>query len=261
MSEGARSEYADWGYTTSDPLVPADLLERAVEHMDAVIAGEYETGVPPHSCFHDPNNPDQLVKIDNAFLSDKTILELTTYPAIGEFAAEILDAEMVQIWAMQLLKKPAGGNPIANVGWHQDNNYWHTYWEPDSDVCTLWLAITDVTADMGPMSMMRGSHKWGFLKDVGNFFDPNLDDHIKQIEELGVGPIEEVPMLLPAGAASLHNRYTFHASGPNTSEAPRRSIALHLCTEKSRVLQGSEDAMYVCDLDKPEHCPTIYDRR
>jgi ectoine hydroxylase-related dioxygenase (phytanoyl-CoA dioxygenase family) len=252
------NDYQSNGYVTSECLVPADLLERAVLHMDAVIAGEYETGVEPHSAYHDPGNPDQLVKIDNALLCDDTIRELATHPELGAFVAQVMGAEMVQIWAMQLLKKPAGGKPVGNVGWHQDFQYWQSMWEPDSEVFTLWLAITDVTDDMGPMGMLRGSNQWGFLPDVGNFFDPQLDDHIKQIESLGVGPVEEVPMLLSAGEASLHHCHTFHGSGPNTSSEARRSIALHLRTEKSTILPGAEDAAYVRDIPDTNLCPVIY---
>ena len=199
MTEDSRTQYEEAGYTTAESLVPADLLARAAVHMDAVIAGEYETGVPPHSKFHNPDNPDQLVKIDNAHLSDDTIAELCTHPALGAFAARTLDADTIQMWAMQLLKKPPGGKSAGHVGWHQDYQYWQSMWEPGSEVFTLWLAITDVTDDMGPMCMLRGSNQWGFQKDVGNFFEADLEGHIKQIENLGVGPVEEVPLLLSAG--------------------------------------------------------------
>lgn len=257
-TEERQSRYRTDGYTTQDGLVERALLERATRHMDAVIDGQFETGLEPKSFKKDSDDPYELIKLDNAHLSDDTLRELISHPPLGAFAATLMDAQMVQVWAVQLLFKPPGGTSSGHVGWHQDFQYWHSLWEPESEVFTLWLAINDVTADMGPMCMLRGSHQWGFQKDVGNFFETNIEDHLDQIRGLDVGPIEEVPVLLPAGGASIHHRLTFHGSAANTSSQPRRSIALHLRTEKSSVVSGAEDAEYVCDLGDQEICPVIY---
>ena len=45
-----RRQYQEDGYViTPAPVVSPDLLQRANEHMDAIIAGDYETGVEPRT--------------------------------------------------------------------------------------------------------------------------------------------------------------------------------------------------------------------
>ena len=66
---------------------------------------------------------------------------------------------------MQLLYKPSvDPDEITptNIGWHQDRHYWQT-WEEGSELFTAWIALSDVTAEAGPMKFVRGSHRWGLL--------------------------------------------------------------------------------------------------
>ena len=46
---------------------------------------------------------------------------------------------------------------------------------------------------------------------------------------------EEVPAIPPPGGVSLHHKFTFHGSDANVSNEPRRSLAVHLRTERSRL--------------------------
>ena len=61
--------------------------------MDAVIAGDYETGVPPHWRKWDPGDDElRLRKIDQPQLSDRTIRRLIADEEIGRAAAELTGA-------------------------------------------------------------------------------------------------------------------------------------------------------------------------
>jgi ectoine hydroxylase-related dioxygenase (phytanoyl-CoA dioxygenase family) len=59
---------------------------------------------------------------------------------------------------------------------------------------------------------------------------------------------------VPQGGVSLHQSLTFHASGPNTSGAPRKSFAVHIRTEKAKP-KGKFGLTEF--LDNPEICPII----
>src|SRR5437763_753180 len=84
-------------------LPPVHLVRRAAARMDAVIDGSYETGVPPFRRFWNPgDDPGGLRKIDDAHFSDRTIYELVSHPAIGDWAADVTGAAMVQVWSVQL---------------------------------------------------------------------------------------------------------------------------------------------------------------
>lgn len=253
----AAEQFRRDGFCITPPIISADLIQRVIARMDAVIAGEYETGVPPHWRTWNPGDDEnKLRKIDQSHLSDRTILELISHPAIGQWAAAITGAKFIQAWATQLLLKPPGGSESGNVGWHQDRQYWQRWWEEESEVFTAWVAISDVTADSGPMRFVRGSHRWGFL-GKGDFFGT---DHEAQRKEMPIPEgetWEEVPAILPPGAVSFHHRLTLHGSGPNRSSAPRRSFAIHLRTERSWPVPGSTE-YYVSHLDDPLFAPVIY---
>ena len=68
---------------------------------------------------------------------------------------------------------------------------------------------------------------------------------------------EEVPALLAPGGASFHNCLTFHGSGPNRSAGPRRSLAIHMRTEKSAPVDGRRAGL-TAFIDDPERNPVIY---
>ena len=257
MDSKARAEFERDGYFLAPEAVPQDLVERAIEHMDSVIGGAYETGVPPLPYGTPDPSSNALIKIDQPQAADRTLLEVVSHPALGALAALITGAGMVQVWAVQLLYKPPGGEAVGNVGWHQDWQYWRNWWAEDSEVFTVWLALSDVTDQSGPMLLVKGSHKWGFL-DAGNFFESDIEG-LK--DRMPVPPGQTwtaVPAVLPPGGVSFHHHLTVHGSGPNLSPEPRRSLAIHLRTDRSAPLPGG--GYYIEHLDDPAVSPVIYRR-
>ncbi len=256
VTESAAAQYQRDGFFLAPTLIPPELAARAALRMDAIVDGEYETGVEPHMRhFSDADPPDKIRKIDNAHLSDDIVYEVVSHPAVGRFAAELLDAKMVQVWATQLLVKPPApdaSRTLGNVGWHQDNQYWTQWW--DGEVFTAWVAISDVTSRAGCMRFVRGSHDWGFL-DQGDFFGGDLDGQRAAIAQDG-REWEEVAAILPPGGVSFHHRLTYHGSGPNLEPWPRLSFALHMRTERSTPKEGQ---YYTEHLDDPRYAPVIFE--
>jgi ectoine hydroxylase-related dioxygenase (phytanoyl-CoA dioxygenase family) len=175
---------ADGFYLLPEPIIDKDLIQRVIKGMNAVRAGEYETGVPPRPSFWNPgDDPKKLCKIKMSQIANRAIMELVSHPAIGKLAAEITGAQMVQVWWVQLLYKPPvdpDGVIPTNVGWHQDRQYWGV-WEEGSELFTAWVAFSDVIAEAGPMKFVRGSHKWGLLNQ-GDFYEQNHDAQREEIE-------------------------------------------------------------------------------
>ncbi|MCY3712669.1 MAG: phytanoyl-CoA dioxygenase family protein [Gemmatimonadetes bacterium] len=253
----AGERYRRDGFYFSPPILPSELIERVTARMDAVMAGEYETGEPPRRSWNPGDDPKRIRKIDQAHLSDRTIYELASHPAIGRWAAALSGAKRVQLWASQMLYKPpvgSVGGVSGNVGWHQDKQYWKYL---DGELFTAWVAVSDVTAESGPMRFLRGSHRWGLL-DSGDFFGHDHEAQQKDIPVPEGESWEEVEAALPPGAVSFHDRHTYHASGPNVSDTPRRSFAFHLRTENVRPVEGRND-YYVQHLDDPAYCPVLYE--
>lgn len=254
-----RLQFERDGFCFAPPLIPQDLIDRVIPRMDAVIAGEYETGIPPHALhFSEADGPEKLRKVDQPHLCDRTILEFISHPALGEWAARLVGAERIQAWAIQLLVKPPGGGRGGVVGWHQDKHYW-PYWE--GEVFTAWVAVSEVTPEMGPMRFVRGSHEWGFLPG-GDFFGAADAEQLAGMAVPAGARWEEVPALLAPGAASFHHKLTLHASGPNLSDRPRRSFAIHLRTEKSTPVPSADyNCYYIENLEDPVMAPVLYGGR
>ncbi|MBV9468624.1 MAG: phytanoyl-CoA dioxygenase family protein [Abitibacteriaceae bacterium] len=253
---------ADGFYLATEPIIPADLVERAGQGMDAIRRGEYDTGKPPADSMWNPgDDPNKLCKIEQPQFANRAIRELVSHRELGRVAAAITGASMVQVWWVQLLDKPPI-NPNApqptNIGLHQDRFYWRS-WEEGSELFTAWVAISDVREDCGPMKFIRGSHCWGF-RNQGDFFAQDVEAQRRAID-LPAGAVwEEVAAVLPPGGASFHDCLTFHGSGPNLSGYPRRSFALHMRTQNSRPVDNKREGLTQF-IDNLAVCPVIYGER
>ena len=151
-------------------------------------------------------------------------------------------------------------NTAPGIGWHQDRHYWQI-WEEGSELFTAWVALSDVTADAGPMSFVRGSHRWGYVDGLSDFQNETDQDALRSRIEQATGDTwEEVTAILPPGGVSLHHNLTYHGSGANASGAPRRSFAIHMRTEKSRPVGGTRAGL-TRFIDNLDYCPIIFGER
>lgn len=252
---------ADGFYLAQTPVLPAEVVARALDGMEAVRRGEYDRGRPPcPSPWNPGDDPNKLCKIEQPQFASQAIYDLVSHPALGELAAAVTGAKRVQAWWVQLLVKPPSveGTPSGtNIGWHQDRYYWRI-WEEGSELFTAWVALTDVREDCGPMLFLRGSHRWGF-RNEGDFFTQDIEAQKQDIHLPEGAQWAEVPAVLPPGGVSFHHNLTFHGSGPNRSGRLRCSFAIHLRTENSRPVDDRREGLsqYIDDLTL---CPVLYER-
>lgn len=256
----ASAQYTKDGfYLANEPILSGDIVERATAGMDAVRAGNYDTGTaPPKSAWNPGDDPDTLCKIELPQLASGDIQQLVSHPELGKWAAAVTGAERVQVWWVQLLYKPTSPpdtDKNVQVGWHQDRHYWQA-WEEGSELFTAWVALSDVAEDAGPMRFARGSHEWGLI-DEGGFYAQDLQAQLHNINMPEGAAWEETPALLPPGGASFHHCLTFHGSGMNVSGRPRRSLAIHMRTENSRPVDDLRQGLTEF-IDDPVICPTIF---
>ena len=254
---------ADGFYIHPYPVIPPAAVAAAVAGMEAVIRGEYDTNEPPRPSPWQPGDDPgaRLVKIEMPQIANHAIRALLNQPALGELAARVAGAKAVQVWWVQLLRKPPIQPDAAagtNVGWHQDRHYWQV-WDDNSELFTAWVALSDVTAAAGPMRFVSGSHRWGQGSE-SDFHGQDLDALRVRIEASGDGIWDEVPAILPPGAVSFHHSLTYHGSGPNVSDGPRRSFAIHLRTDNSRP-RGDQRHGLAAFIDNLDYCPVIYGTR
>ncbi|MCB0112429.1 MAG: phytanoyl-CoA dioxygenase family protein [Caldilineaceae bacterium] len=259
-----QSAFQTDGYVIhAEPLLPANLVQGAIAGMDAIRNGVYDTGLPPRPSPWKPgDDPNQLCKIESPQFASYAIRELINAPALGEWCAAATGAEAVQIWWIQLLYKPPvvpGTVAKTNVGMHQDWTYWQRTWADGSELFTAWVALSDVTAESGPMKFVRGSHQWGDLAE-SDFFEQDLEAQVRKIRSSTDHQWEEAAAILAPGGVSLHDKLTWHGSGPNTANGPRRSFAIHMRTQNSAPRDGIRRGLteFITDF---ELCPVIYGDR
>jgi len=130
-----------------------------------------------------------------------------------------------EVWA----KDPGAEEPIK---WHNDISYYP--WR-EADICSVWLALVDVSPEMSAMRFVPGSHRWKRM------FKPHVPsaggDSKARFES---APFEELPDFaglsdrfpglinekifdMKAGDAVAFTGWTLHHTGANRS--PKRRIA------------------------------------
>ncbi len=172
----------------------------------------------------DPDKP--IWQIVNIWKASPAFQALVCNSKIAEMAAELSGGKEMRIWHDQIQYKPKeqGGR----LHWHQDSPLWPTLRPKDAQI-TAWVALDDAEADNGCMYMVPGSHLWGnqqkFLDSLPQ--DGTLPDSFEG------HPLHFIMCPVKKGHVHFHHSLTWHGSGPNRSNRPRRAIAIHLMTERT----------------------------
>ena len=144
------------------------------------------------------------------------------------------------------------------VGWHQDLQYWGL---SNSDVVSIWIALSDASEAAGCMSVIPGSHK-EILGHEETYAKDNLLSRGQELE-IDVTQHGTVPMPLKPGQVSFHNVRTAHGSGPNTTDDRRIGLSFHyMPTTTEQTLSEWDSASLVRGEDNHnnfEHCPQPQD--
>jgi ectoine hydroxylase-related dioxygenase (phytanoyl-CoA dioxygenase family) len=100
---------------------------------------------------------------------------------------------------------------------------------------TAFIPFHDCDEEMGTITMVDGSHRWEeILADdttTRHFAERDRDDlEVMLAENAAYNNVEvvKIPMVIPKGHMSFHHCRTYHGSGPNRSDRPRRAISFHL---------------------------------
>ena len=104
---------------------------------------------------------------------------------------------------------------------------------------SAWVALDDVDESNGCMSMVPGSHQWGNHIDFLN----SLPDYESMPGEFQGHAVEVVRCPVKKGEVHFHHAMTWHGSHSNTSNRPRRAIALHYMTGDTRYVASGEHVM------------------
>jgi hypothetical protein len=147
---------------------------------------------------------------------DEFFAALANSRELGHNAARLFgrDSSIRRMQDSLMVKLPASqGRNSAPTLFHQDTRD-QQFFEANS--LNVWLALDEVTPDMGALQFYSGSHKLG---NLGSFADREVrqgwGDRLAQSCSL-TEPIHLLP-----GDATVHTHYTIHGTGENSTDRPR----------------------------------------
>jgi len=254
-SNSERFTFRDDGFAISPgPFFDAQEVEVIAEHARRVLNGQYETGVAPRTNSGGPelDKHPSYIEASMAHDADDVLAQAIRKPPIAEWAAKVSGAKRVKIWGASIMLKYPGGEAKTIVGWHQDQFYLDRIISGPS--INIWIALSDVYSDSGPVRFIPRSHLWG-RKYETRFFDSDVEKQKRQIDVPEGETWEEIEAVLPAGWASAHHAETLHGSSANYSGKPRLNLLINAGIDDFTVLPGSYFATRV---DDDRAAPVIY---
>jgi ectoine hydroxylase-related dioxygenase (phytanoyl-CoA dioxygenase family) len=171
----------------------------------------------------DPYSQDSGKTAFNLLDAPPDVARIIKHPRLGEIAARLLGVAGVRVMHFSGLFKPSGG---AGTPLHQDL----TYLPLDSDrSVALWIPLTDIEADMGPLIFASGSHAVGAIDDPASARG--------RFKFMQTGPMK-------AGDISVHLGWTIHGSLKNASGRQREAFGISYYADGARI-RPHEDVKFM----------------
>lgn len=218
------------GYVVARGVVPQADLDRLVERLEAVVAGE----VPPaegmivmkdvmvaKGAVQPKSRMEAIAKIQ-FYENDPVLDAYTTHPSILDCVERFVGHDVQTIHTMLINKPPnvQGHHPL-----HQDLLYFP--FRPADRLVASWTALEPVTRENGCLVVVPGSHR-GELLPHGNPKDLEwLNGGYWGVLELGDAKDRRVHLEMDPGDTVFFHPVLLHGSGRNKTQGFRRAISAH----------------------------------
>ncbi|MBC8101913.1 MAG: phytanoyl-CoA dioxygenase family protein [Cytophagales bacterium] len=155
------------------------------------------------------------------FLLAEEVLDLVE-PLIGPH---------IGLWASHFISKP----PFMGKAtpWHEDSSYWNGRVSTMEGICTVWLALDNVTVENGAMAVIPGSQKNGFSEYETVDREKNIFG--SQIKPELINEAEAVYFELEPNQCSLHEARIIHGAKANTSPNRRAGYTMRYFPTTSKL--------------------------
>jgi ectoine hydroxylase-related dioxygenase (phytanoyl-CoA dioxygenase family) len=282
-SEADVEWYAAHGWYLSKKLFTDAEVDRLTAASDAYYAGERSRRLPrrpPTLAYWEPADGNVQRHNDYVHYESDAVAAILRKPLIAAVAARLAGVPEIRLFqATMIYKPPRPDEPSNLVPWHFDRHYWQTC--TSERMLTAFIPFHDCVESMGTLTMVDGSHLW---KEIGgddsttrHFADRNpahLDQLLRANAEFNNAELVTCPMVIPKGHMSFHHCRTYHGSGMNRADRPRRAISLHLQDGANRyrvvtradgtTVRYNHDHLVrrtpegVPDYADPEFCPVLW---
>lgn len=275
--------YARHGWYLSQKLFTDDEIDQLVEASERFYAGHRDRRLPrrpPRLAYWEPSDGPVQRHNDYIHYESEAVRRILSKPLLGAVAARLAGAEQIRVFQATLIYKPPRPDEPSNiVPWHFDKHYWQS--STSDRMLTAFIPMHDCDEQMGTITMVDGSHLWqeigGDDTTTKHFADRDrseLDQLLAENAAYNHAEVHTVPVTIPKGHVSFHHCRTYHGSGPNRSDRPRRAISMHLQdgenTYRAYPLAGGGVVEYNHDVlvrrtadgrpdyADPEYCPVIW---
>ncbi|MGQ0840035.1 phytanoyl-CoA dioxygenase family protein [Actinokineospora sp.] len=275
--------YAEHGWYLSKKLLTDDEVDDLVAASDRFYAGHRDRTLPAHPAnlaYWTPADGHAMRHNDYIHYESDVIARILRKPIIGATAARLAQADEIRVFqSTMILKAPVATEPTNVVPWHFDKHYWQTC--TSDRMLTAFIPFTDCTEEMGTITMVDGSHRWREIgggdsttRHFANRDNGELEALLEDNAAHNQATVRKIPVTIPKGHISFHHCRTYHGSGPNRSDQPRRAISLHLQDGANQyrpyrrsdgtVVEYNHDNLVRTapqggpDYADPEYCPVLW---
>jgi phytanoyl-CoA hydroxylase len=223
------------GFLIVENLLDQELVDRLVERVEPLFAGEFETGVFPDEWHWNPylGTPNASAQMTGAWKSDRTLASVILSAKIGQISAALGGWTGTRLMGDSLWMKPCGATETTL---HQDSMY--SFYHTPQEIVVCWIALSHAVPGASTIEYVRGSHRWKLSSTVPEFHAPSKSYHWEMeqaAKRAGIDEPEVIQLAVKPGSCAFHHGHMWHGSGKNTMPGTvRRSLVLAHIPAESR---------------------------
>jgi ectoine hydroxylase-related dioxygenase (phytanoyl-CoA dioxygenase family) len=221
------------GFLIVENLLDQVWVDRLVERVEPLFAGEFETGVYPDEWHWNPylGLPGAAGQMTSVWKSDRTLAAVILSSRIGQICAELEGWTGSRLLGDSLWLKPYGAKETTL---HQDSMY--SFYHTPQEIVVRWIALSHAIRGASTIEYVRGSHQWVLSETVPEFHTPSKSyrwEMEQAAQRAGIMEPEVLQLELKPGSYAFHHGNMWHGSGKNLMpEAVRRSLVIaHIPSE------------------------------
>ena len=169
------------------------------------------------------SDPKRFSLLYDSTQTSASIMELLTSELIAKYSANLLDTKNNELCITEgMIRMDAPGDKRNIAGWHQEIYYLR------NNGLVIWIPLSDITPELGPLQVCPKSHHEGELKVVQNKNLP-CDVSTVSVDEVEPEYIAKYSIMdveIKKGDVLFFDTELFHRSGVNTSNRIRFSCQI-----------------------------------